>query len=206
MIIKETNPTEEMEKTEFLPQIKDMISKTSFQGLILVAFLYSFYHSIFRTYAPIFGRLNLGLSDAQVASFNSYRNLGVLIIRLSLATYLTGSSISVFLLVVLVIGGVASLLVSFASNYTLMVLVLFFVGVSFGAFRILTSTLVASNSVPENRGLANSLLNFSQSTGNLLNIFTSSIAETYGIVPVFLLGGITCISAIIPVLRAKLGR
>ena len=136
----------------------------------------------------------------------TYRNLGVMLIRLSLATYLTGSSISIFLLVVLVLGGMTGFLVSFATNYTFMMLILFSVGVSFGAFRILTSTLVANNSVPENRGLANSLFNFGQSTGNLMNIFTSSIAETYGLVPVFLLGGFTCLSAIIPTLRAKLGR
>lgn len=206
LVIKETHSTEAKEKTEFLPQIKELIGKTSFQGLILVAFLYSFYHSIFRTYAPIFGRINLGLSDAQVASFNSYRNLGVMLIRLSLATYLTSSSISVFLLVVLVLGGVAGFLIFFASNYTFMVIILFLVGVSFGAFRILTSTLVAKYSVTKNRGLANSLLNFSQSAGNLVNIFTSSIAENFGLVPVFLLGGVTCLSAIIPVFRAKLGR
>jgi len=159
LVIKETYSPEEKEKTAFLPHIKELISKTSFQGLISVAFLYSFYHSIFRTYAPIFGRLYLNLSDAQVAS-----------------------------------------------NYTFMVIILFLVGVSFGAFRILTSTLVAKYSVHENRGLANSLLNFSQSTGNLVNIFTSSMAENFGLVPVFLLGGVTCLSSIIPALRTKLGR
>jgi MFS family permease len=129
-----------------------------------------------------------------------------MLIRISLATYLTGSSISSFLIVVLIIGGLTGLLISFATNYALIVVILFLVGVSFGAFRILTSTLVASGSVPENRGLANSLINFSQSTGNLVNIFTSSMAENMGLIPVFLLGGVTCLSAIIPALRAKLGR
>jgi MFS family permease len=206
LVIRETNPPEVKEKIEFLPQIKHLISQTNVQGLLIVAFLYSFYHSIFRTYTPIYGRLNLGLSDAEVTSFNSYRNLGIMLIRLSLATYLTRSSISVFLIVVLVLGGVSGLLVSFATNYSLMVLILFLVGVSFGAFRILTTTLVANNSDPENRGLANSLLNFSQSTGNLMNILTSSMAENLGLTPVFLLSGVTCLSAIIPALRAKLGR
>jgi MFS family permease len=205
-VIRETNPPEKQEKIEFLPQIKQLISQTSIQGLLVVAFLYSLYHSIFRTYAPIYGRLYLGLSDAEVASFNTYRNLGVMLIRLSFATYLTHVSIPVFLLAVLVLGGVTGLLVLFASNYTFMALILFLVGVSFGAFRILSSTLVANNAVPENRGLANSLLNFGQSTGNLMNIFTSSMAETLGLVPVFLLASVTCLSAIIPTLRAKLGR
>lgn len=205
-VIRETNPPEKQEKKEFLPQIKQLISQTSLQGLLIVAFLYSLYHSIFRTYTPIYGRLNLNLSDAEVASFNTYRNLGVMLIRLSSATYLTGISIQVFLLFVLVLGGISGLLVLFANNYTFMALILFLVGVSFGAFRILSSTIVANNSLQENRGLANSLLNFSQSTGNLVNIFTSSMAENLGLVPVFLLGSVTCLSAIIPVLRAKLGR
>jgi MFS family permease len=205
-VIRETHPTEAKEKKEFWPQIKLLISQTNFKGILVVAFLYSFYHSIFRTYAPIYGRMNLGLSDAEVTSFNSYRNFGIMLIRLSLATYLTRSSISVFLLIVLVLGGISGLMVSFATNYTIMVLILFLVGVSFGAFRILTSTIVANNSVPENRGLANSLLNFSQSTGNLVNIFTSSMAENLGLTPVFLLSGLVCFSSIIPALRAKLGK
>jgi len=205
-LIKETKPPEKREKIEFIPQIKQLISQTSFRGLLVTGFLYSFYHSIFRTYTPIYGRVNLNLTDAEVASFNTYRNLGVMLIRLLTATYLTRVPISVFLLVVLVLGGITGFLVLLATNYTYMVLILFLVGVSFGAFRILSTTLVAKTSVSENRGLANSLFDFSQSTGNFVNIFTSSMAENLGLTPVFLLGGVTCISAIIPTLRAKLGR
>jgi MFS family permease len=205
-VIRETNPPEKEESVEFLPQIKELIGQTNLQGLLVVAFLFSLYHAIFRTYAPIYGRLSLGLTDAEVASFNSYRNFGIMLIRLSLATYLSNVPISLFLLVVLVLGGVTGLLVYFTTNYAFMALILFLVGVSFGAFRILSSTLVANYSVPENRGLANSLLNLSQSTGNLVNIFTSSMAENLGLVPVFFLGGVTCLSAIIPALRAKLGK
>ena len=206
LVIRETNPPTKDTQIEFLPQIKQLISQTSFQGILVVAFLYSFYHSIFRTYAPIYGRLNLNLTDAEIASFNSYRNFGVMLIRLSFATYLTHVSIPLSLLIVLILGGVTGLIVTFASNYTFMALILFLVGVSFGAFRVLSTTLVANNSVQENRGLANSLLNFSQSAGNFVKIFTSSMADNFGLVPVFVLGGITCLSAIIPTILAKLGR
>jgi hypothetical protein len=68
---------------------------------------------------------------------------------------------------------------------------------------ILSNTLVAKNSRPENRGVANSLLNVGQSSGNLLKIFTSSIAETLGLVPVFLMGGVVGLIAIIPILLTK---
>ena len=207
IMIKETKPqSERSEKIEALPQIKQLISQTSFQGLLIVVFLYQLYHSIFQTYAPIYGRVNLNLTDAQVVSFNTYRNLGVMLIRLSSATFLTRVPITPFLLSVLVLGGLTGFLAPFATNYTLIVLILFFVGVSFGAFRVLSTTLVANSSVPENRGIANSLLNLSQSTGNFTKILTSSMAEHLGLVPVFILGGVTCLTAIIPTLWRKLGR
>ena len=206
LVLKETKPSEKHTKIELVPQIKQLMSQTSFQGLLVVALLYNLYHSIFRNYAPIYGRVDLGLSDSQVVSFNTYRNFGVMLIRISSSTFLTNVPIPLFLLVVLFLGGMTGLLVPFATSYTFMVLILFLVGVSFGAFRILSTTIVANNSVPENRGLANSLFDFSQSTGNFVQMFTSSMAENLGLIPVFLIGGITCFSAIFPALRAKLGR
>ncbi len=207
MIIKETRPpVEGHEGSKPLPQIKELIGQSRFQGLLIVAFMYSFYRAIFRTYAPIYGRVNLNLTDAEIVSFDTYRNLGVMLIRFSTATFLTRVPVSIFLVAVLGLGGLAGLLAPLATNYTLIVLVLFLMGVSFGAYRILTTTLVANNSVPENRGIANSILDFSGSAGNLTNIVTSSLVEQFGIVPVFILGGLTCVSTIIPTYWRKLGR
>lgn len=207
MMIKETRPPiERDERSKPLPLIKELINQSRFQGLLIVVFLYSLYHAIFRTYAPIYGRLNLNLTDAEVVSFDTYRNLGVMLVRFSAATFLARVPVSTFLLTVLGLGGLTGLLAPLATNYTLFVIVLFLVGVSFGAFRVLTTTLVANNSVPENRGIANSILDFSGSAGNLTNIVTSSLAEHLGIVPVFILGGLTCLCTIIPTLWRKLGR
>ena len=45
IMIKETKPqSESPEKIEALPQIKQLISQTSFQGLLIVVFLYQLYH------------------------------------------------------------------------------------------------------------------------------------------------------------------
>ena len=74
LVLKETKPSEKHTKIELVPQIKQLMSQTSFQGLLVVALLYNLYHSIFRNYAPIYGRVDLGLSDSQVVSFNTYRN------------------------------------------------------------------------------------------------------------------------------------
>ena len=207
IIIGETKPQVGIrDKIKPLPQIKHLISQPKFQGLLIVVFLYNFYHSIFRTYTPIYGRVNLNLTNAEIVSFDTYRNLGVLLIRFSTATFLTRVPINPFLLTVLALGGLTGFLTPFATNYASIVPILFLIGISFGAYRILSTTLAANNSVPENRGVANSLLDFSGSAGNLTNIFTTSIAENFGIVPVFILGSLTCFSAIIPTLWRKIGR
>ena len=206
IVIKETNPPGKQEKIAIMSQIKGLITQKGLLSLLVVTFLFSLYHSIFRTYAPIYGRLILGFTDPQVVSLETYRNLGVMLIRLSFATFMTNASIPVALLVVLGLGGLTGLLVLFANNYIFVSLIVFLVGVCFGAFRILSTTIIADSSVPENRGLANSLIQFSQSTGILVKIFTSSMAESFGLIPVFLLAGATCLSAIIPTLRSKLGR
>lgn len=207
IIIGETKPQVGIrDKIKPLPQIKQLISQPKFQGLLIVVFLYNFYHSIFRTYTPIYGRVNLNLTNAEIVSFDTYRNLGVLLIRFSTATFLTRVPINPFLLTVLALGGLTGFLTPFATNYASIIPVLFLIGISFGAFRILSTTLAANNSVPENRGVANSLLDLSGSTGNLTNILTTSIAQNFGIVPVFILGGLTCFSTIIPTLWRKIGR
>jgi len=206
LVLKETNPPGEKEKIANLQQIKGLITQKGLLSLLIVTFLFSLYHSIFRTYAPIYGRLNLGFSDPEVVSLETYRNLGVMLIRLSFATFMTNISIPVTLLIVLGLGGLTGLLVPFANNYIFVSIIVFLVGICFGAFRILSTTIVADSSVPENRGLANSLIQFSQSTGIFVKIFTSSMAESLGLIPVFLLAGITCFSAIVPTLRSKLGR
>ena len=207
ILIRETKPQSPKNAAiKVFPNIKKLIRQSSFQDLIIIAFLYNFYHSILRTYIPIYGRVDMNLSDAEVASFDSYRNIGVMLIRLSSATLLTKVPIVPFLISVLALGGLTGLTASFANNYTSIVLLLFASGVSFGAFRILSTTLVAKYSIPENRGTANSLLDVSQSTGNFLKMLTSPIAENLGLAPVFIIGGVTSLSAIIPALWRKMGR
>jgi hypothetical protein len=86
-----------------------------------------------------------------------------------------------------------------------MVMILFLSSISFGAVRILSTTIVAKNSTPENRGVANSLLDVSQATGNLTKILTSSTVADGNLDSVFILGGVTGLSAIIPVILLKVG-
>jgi len=124
MMIKETKPPVDSDETKALPQIKQLVSQPKFQSLLIVVFLFSLYHTIFRTYAPIYGRLNLNLTDAQIVSFTTYRNLGVMLIRFSAAAFLTRVSIAPFLLTVLGLGGLTGFLAPLATNYTMIVLVL----------------------------------------------------------------------------------
>ena len=111
IVIRETKPQlERREKSEALHHIKQFISQPSFQSLLIVTFLYNFYRSVFQTYAPIFGRVNLGLTDSEVVSFITYRSVGIMFIRISSATFLTRVPITPFLLSVLGLGGLTGIL------------------------------------------------------------------------------------------------
>lgn len=202
--IRETNPPAANGVQQgYRAPIMELLRQPIVQGLIAMVFLYFFSRSITDTYIPIYARVDLNLSNAEVASLSLYRSLAIMLIRLSSATFLTRVSIRPFLLSVLVLGGVTSLLAPLAGSYPSIVLLFFLLGVSFGAVRILITTVIAKNSKPENRGVANSLLNIGQSTGNLTKITTSPIADTFGLSSVFLLGGVIGLIAIIPMVLPK---
>ncbi|MCW4039057.1 MAG: MFS transporter [Candidatus Bathyarchaeota archaeon] len=202
--IRETHPPIASDQPlGYRESIMEVLRQSSFQGLLVMAFLYFFSRAVIQTYIPIYASVDLKLSNAEVASLSIYRNFAIMLIRLSSATYLTRVSIRPYLLTVLLVGGVTCLAAPLANNYFFIILLFFLSGISFGAVMILSNTLVAKNSRPENRGVANSMLNVGQSSGNLLKILTSSIAETLGLFPVFLMGGVIGLIAIIPILLTK---
>jgi len=139
-----------------------------------------------------------------------------MLIRFSSATFLSRIPITPFLISVLALAGITGFASSFVNNYISMVMILFLSSISFGAVRILSTTIVAKNSTPENRGVANSLLDVSQAIGNyviysellshnLTKILTSSAVADGNLGSVFILGGVTGLSAIIPVILLKVG-
>ncbi len=203
--IRETHPPAASDRPQsYRASILDVLRATSFQGLLAMAFLYFFSRAILDTYLPIYASVDLALSNAEVASLSVYRNFAIMLIRLSSAAFLSRLSIRPFLLTVLLLGGLTNLASPLADTYSTIVLLFFFSGVSFGAVMILSNTLVAQNARPETRGVANSLLNVGQSSGNLLKILTSSLAETLGLAPVFLLGGVCGLASIFPILLTKM--
>jgi MFS family permease len=203
--IKETKPPIKENKTvNFLPSISTLLRKKEFQTLLIMSFLYFFNLSIINTYMPIYGRIDLNLSAAEVASFSSFRSLAIMLIRFSSVTYLTKIPIKIFLIFLLALNGITGLASPFAQDYFTIVLLLFMTGISFGAVRILSTTLVAKSSTHENRGIANSLLDVGQATGNFTKILTSPIADSLGLSPVFILGGFVGLLSIIPILVRKI--
>jgi MFS family permease len=200
--IRETKPKTSTPETKYRTHIADLLHQTGFQAILIMAILYFFSRSIINTYIPIHGRIYLNLSNAEVASFSTYRNLAIMLIRLSSATLLQRVPIRPILFITLILGGVSSFASTYANNYLTIVAILFTSGLSYGAFAILGNFLVARYSTPVNRGVANSLYNIAQSTGNITNVFTSSIADTLGLTPIFIVGGISAITSIIPLLMS----
>jgi MFS family permease len=199
--VQESRPKPEGDsKVDYRAYVGGLLRQASFRNLLPMAFLYFFFNSVIGTYIPIFARLDLNLSDAQVASFATYRSLAIMLIRFSAATILTTVPTTRILLAALALGGLTGVATPFADSYLTLVLIFFLSGISFGATMVMGSTLVALNSTPRNRGVANGLYNIAQSTGNITKILTSPIAETQGLSPVFLLGGATAFLATVPIL------
>lgn len=203
--IKETKyPSTEKVKTKSSTFVSDLLRQTNFQSLLLMASFYFFSRSIINTYIPIYARVQLNLSEAEVASFSISRNLAIMLIRLSLATLLKRAPIRPFLLSALALGGVSSLISPFAKNYPSLILILFLSGISYGATAILGNILVAKSSTHENRGIANSIYNTAQGIGNLTKVITSPIVDAFGLGFVFILGGVSALISTVLALFNKM--
>jgi MFS family permease len=205
--IKETkmqSPSTQLDQPSYQENIVALMRTPRFIGLLVMVCCYFFSFAIMSTYVPILGRVDLGLSDAEVSSLSTFRSAGVMLIRFSSTTFLLGVSMKLFLLSMLGLGGVTSLIMPSAGDYLSISLLAFIYGISFGATMSLGSAFVAADSTSQNRGIANSIYNAAQASGNILKVFTSSIADTLGLTPVFILSGITAFIAMIPIsLRKK---
>jgi MFS family permease len=188
------------EKINYRKNIADLLRQSNIRGLIAMAFLFFFYNNIMGTYIPIFSRVDLAFSDAEIASLSTYRNLAITIIRFSAATLLVKAKPRSFLLTVLILGGTTGLSMPFARHYQSIILIQFISGISFGAVMVLGSTLIAKNSTQETRGVANSLYNIAQSVGSITTIITPLLVTTFGLISVFILGGATALAATLPTL------
>ena len=178
--------------------IVPLLSAPVFQGLLITAFLYFFSRSILNTYLPIFARLDLALSDAEVASLATFRSLCIILIRFSSATFLTRIAQRPIFLIGITLGGVVSFLSPFVNTYLSLGGVMFLSGLSYGAISILGNVFVARTATAQNRGVATSLYNVASSTGNITKIATTPLAESWGLLSVFVLGGVTAFLALLP--------
>lgn len=203
-LLPETKPkTSESKKKNIRLYVTDLIRQTNFQGLFIMYFLIWFSRSIFMTYIKVHAKVDLNLSNAEVASLDIYSNLAVMLIRFLSATILTRVPFRPALIFFLVLGGIKGLITPFASDYIFVMLVSLLDGISYGATRIMQNVLVANISTPENRGVANSLNEVAMSTGFIMISVTSPIVDISGFTPVFILGGIAVFIAAIPPLLRK---
>jgi MFS family permease len=183
--------------------LTDLLRQKNFQMLLAMGFFFSLSRSITGTYIPIFAKKTLFLSDAEVASFSIFGNLAVMVMRFVSASFVARIQSGKTLLTMQFMGGMAGILCIFANNYVSIILILFISGLSYGGNRILESVLVANNSRPQNRGVANSLQNVSVSIGGMAKILTTPIVDFLGFVPTFLVGGIMGFAALLPPLIHK---
>lgn len=202
--IKETQVKQvESEKVDYKDIIAQLLKEKYFLSILFMSFLYFFFNSIMNTYIPIYGRLTLNLSTAEIASISTFRSIAVMIIRFSSATILTKFSNKKVLLSAILLGGVTGIATFFASDYLSIIIIMFFTGLSYGVVLSLGSSIISINSTPKNRGIANSLHMATMGIGNITKMVTTPIVDALGVSIIFVIGGITALSSAIPVIFKK---
>ncbi len=202
--IKETQVKQvESEKVDYKNIIAQLLKEKYFLSILFMSFLYFFFNSIMNTYIPIYARLNLNLSTAEIASISTFRSIAVMIIRFSSATILTKFSNKKVLLSAILLGGVTGIATFFASDYLSIIIIMFFTGLSYGVVLSLGSSIISINSTTKNRGIANSLHMATMGVGNITKMVTTPIVDALGVSIIFVIGGITALSSAIPVIFKK---
>ena len=185
-------------RTSFRGNVSQLLREKGMLAIVITAALYFLHSSIMNTYVPIYAEKEVGLPVSLIASFSSYRNLGIVLIRLSSVAILTRFSAKHFLILMLALGGATAFSAPYLGSYLALGLLMFFYGVSFGSTMLLSSVIVAGVSTTSNRGIANSINSLAQSCGTMTQILTTSIAENLGLMPVFALGGLLPFLATVP--------
>ncbi len=202
--IKETQVKQvESEKVDYKNIIAQLLKEKYFLSILFMSFLYFFFNSIMGTYIPIYGRLSLNLSTAEIASISTFRSIAIMIIRFSSATILTKFSNKKVLLSAILLGGVTGIATFFASDYLSIIIIMFFTGLSYGVVLSLGSSIISINSTSKNRGIANSLHMATMGVGNITKMVTTPIVDALGVSIIFVIGGITALSSAIPVIFKK---
>ncbi len=205
MQLSETKPkVSEGNKQSYSLLVKNLLTQPRFLAIAMVGFLFWFFRMTFTTYIKIYARVDLNLSNAEVASFDIFNNLSTFLIRFLSATLLTRVPFRPAIIAFMAVAGGTGLLATIANNYLFIVVLFFLEGISYGATRIMQNVLVANVSTPENRGVANSVNQLFQSAANFSRIFTTPLVDTMGFSPVFILASSAAfIAALIPIVRNK---
>jgi MFS family permease len=205
--VSETRPENpQAERSNSRTDVADLLAKNGYRRLLIMGFLFYFDFSILNTYLPIYGRLTLNLTDAEASSLSLYRNIAVMMMRLSAATFLSRVRALPLLVFALASGGLSSLLAAFAGSYIMISLVELASGMAHGVVAILGASLVAVESKPGNRDVAQSIYNMAQGMSNVARLATTSIVGGLGLTSVFLMGGIAALTSAATILPREKDR
>lgn len=202
--LSETKPkVSESSRDSYRLHVVDLLRRKSFQAIIVVGALNWFFRQTLLTYVKIYAKVDLNLSNAEVASVDIFSNLATFIIRLLSATLLTRIPFRPTIISFMVLGGATGLVSIFADSYLFIALIFFLQGISYGATRTMQNVLVANVTSPENRGVANSINQLFMSTATFTNILTTPIVDALGFPSMFILAGIAALVAAVPPLVRK---
>lgn len=163
---------------------RNMLSVTSVQFFLFTLF------SMENTFFPVLARNNFFLSDSEIVSLRSVRNLASLLFRLFSNEIFKKIKYKRLIILLFSLSSPTMFLIPFSPNYGQLLTLYFVWGFCFGGLYLLSGVITSLVSDRSNRGAAFAINSFSSTCGSFSSIIMSNIASAMGISFVFNIGAI----------------
>jgi MFS family permease len=157
------------------------------------------------TYVPVLARSNFFLSDSQIVSLRSVRNLASLLFRLFSNEIFNRIRYKRLIILLFSVSSPTMFAIPFSPNYEQLLALYFVWGFCFGGLYLLSGVVTSLVSDRSNRGAAFALNSFSSASGNLSSIIIAPIADAMGVSFVFNIGAMLPIIPILLVYKLMAG-
>ena len=203
-IIKEPEQIK-AEKISYKKSLVNLIRNRNMLAAISVQiFLFAMF-SMENTYVPVLARSNFFLSDSQIVSLRSVRNLASLLFRLFSNEIFNRIRYKRLIILLFSVSSPTMFAIPFSPNYEQLLALYFVWGFCFGGLYLLSGVVTSLVSDRSNRGAAFALNSFSSASGNLSSIIIAPIADAMGVSFVFNIGTMLPIIPILLVYKLMAG-
>jgi len=204
-IIKEPRQIKAEKISSYKTSLVNLIKNRNMLAAISVQIFLFAMLSTENIFMPILARGNFSLSDSQIVSLRSVRNLANLLFRLFSNEIFNRIKYKRLIILLFAVSSPTFFAIPFSTNYGQLLALYFVWGFCFGGLYLLSGVVTSLVSDRSNRGAAFALNSFSSASGNLSSIIMAPIASAIGVSFVFNIGAMLPIIPILLVYKLMAG-